>query len=61
MSQDIVAYIRHLPPSATLIMNEQGQRFIKEGKTVYRFGFGQSPFYPPQAIIDSLKSRCPCP
>lgn len=57
MSQTLKPFIRKLPPSATLIMNEQGQRFLKEGKKLYRFGFGQSPFYPPQPIIDSLKDN----
>ena len=57
MTSTYQSYIRQLPPSATLIMNEQGQKFVKEGKTIYRFGFGQSPFYPPQTIIDSLKDN----
>ena len=44
MTSTYQSYIRQLPPSATLIMNEQGQKFVKEGKTIYRFGFGQSLF-----------------
>ena len=33
-----------LKPSATLAINEESNRLKKEGKQVYKFGFGQSPF-----------------
>jgi hypothetical protein len=33
-----------LPKSPTLEINEVGRQMMAEGKTVYRLGFGQSPF-----------------
>jgi len=35
---------RHISPSSTLLLNEQSSAIEKEGRQVFRFGFGQSPF-----------------
>ena len=45
-----------LKPSATLAINEESNRLKKEGKQVYKFGFGQSPFPIPDAVISALKN-----
>ena len=46
-----------LKPSATLAINEESNRLKKEGKQVYKFGFGQSPFPIPEKIVSALKSN----
>lgn len=35
---------RSIPPSSTLLLNEQSETLEKTGRQVFRFGFGQSPF-----------------
>jgi aspartate aminotransferase len=35
---------RQITPSSTLLLNEQSAAIEKNGKQVFRFGFGQSPF-----------------
>ncbi|MFT5277591.1 MAG: aspartate aminotransferase [Glaciecola sp.] len=35
---------RQIAPSSTLLLNEQSAAIEKNGKQVFRFGFGQSPF-----------------
>ncbi len=57
MSKIIKDQIKKLKPSATLAINEESNRLIKEGKKVYKFGFGQSPFPIPESIINSLKDN----
>lgn len=49
--------ILKLKESATLAINLKSLALRKEGKTVYHWGFGQSPFPVPQAIQDELKNR----
>lgn len=43
--------------SQTLLLNEQSRLLESQGKTVYKFGFGQSPFSPPPFVIDALKAN----
>ena len=40
--------ILKLQPSSTLVINEKSKKLIAEGKKVYSFGFGQSPFPVPK-------------
>ena len=49
--------LTRLKPSATLSINEKSKRLISEGKKVYRFGFGQSPFPVPNKIVSVLKEN----
>ena len=49
--------ILKLKESATLAINERSKELIKEGKKVYRFGFGQSPFQIPEKIVETLKKN----
>ncbi len=44
-------------PSATLVINEKSKRLISEGKKVYQFGFGQSPFPVPENIVSVLRKN----
>ena len=47
--------ILKLKESATLAINEKSKRLIKNGKKIYRFGFGQSPFQIPEKIVETLR------
>ena len=49
--------ISRLKQSSTLIINEKCKNLIKEGKKVYQFGFGQSPFPVPEKIVTALKNN----
>tara|TARA_Y100001970_G_scaffold276826_1_gene380132 strand:+ start:4576 stop:5811 length:1236 start_codon:yes stop_codon:yes gene_type:complete len=49
--------IKSLKPSATLAINERSKELISQGKKVFRFGFGQSPFPVPEKVISALKKN----
>ena len=49
--------IQNLKTSATLAINELSQQLISEGKEVYKFGLGQSPFPVPKVIVNELKDH----
>jgi aspartate aminotransferase len=49
-------FLRKVEKSQTLLLNEQSRRLQQEGRNVYKFGFGQSPFLPPQPVIERLQS-----
>ena len=49
--------IAALRPSDTLTINQLSRHLQKEGKTVYKFGFGQSPFPVPAGIQDALRKN----
>ena len=57
MNKFIKDQINILKPSATLAINEESSRLQKEGKMVYKFGFGQSPFPIPENIVLALKNN----
>jgi aspartate aminotransferase len=45
--------------SATLTINARSKEFIAKGKTVYRFGLGQSPFPVPDIVVEALRLNAP--
>ncbi len=49
--------IKNLKPSSTLRINELSKNLELEGKKIYKFGFGQSPFQVPKDIISELKNN----
>ena len=49
--------ILKLKQSSTLVINEKCKELIKQGKKVYQFGFGQSPFPVPEKIVTVLKDN----
>ena len=57
MSNKIKSNILKLKESSTLVINEKSKELIKQGKKVYQFGFGQSPFPVPKKIVDTLKNH----
>ncbi|MEQ8425573.1 MAG: aminotransferase class I/II-fold pyridoxal phosphate-dependent enzyme, partial [Cyclobacteriaceae bacterium] len=52
----LTAHIKSLKPSATLAINEHSNELIRQGKKVYKLGFGQSPFPVPLEVVDALKT-----
>lgn len=44
-----------LVPSATLAINERCSELEQSGRTIHRFGFGQSPFPVPDPVVSRLK------
>ena len=57
MSVKIKKSILKLKESSTLVINEKSKHLIKQGKKVYQFGFGQSPFPVPEKIVEVLKKN----
>jgi len=57
MNKIIKDLINKLKPSATLAINEESNKLKKQGKKIYKFGFGQSPFPIPEVIVESLKKN----
>ena len=49
--------IKKLKPSSTLLINETSKKLELEGKKVYKFGFGQSPFPIPESVVSALKAN----
>ncbi len=43
--------------SATLKINEISKKLEQEGKQIFKFGFGQSPFPVPDKLVDELKKN----
>ena len=57
MSTKIKKSILKLKESSTLVINEKSKELISQGKKVYQFGFGQSPFPVPNKIVETLKAH----
>jgi len=49
--------IKNLKSSSTLRINEISKKLESDGKKIYKFGFGQSPFEVPDDVIDELKNN----
>tara|TARA_B100000700_G_C14947450_1_gene809918 strand:- start:80 stop:1306 length:1227 start_codon:yes stop_codon:yes gene_type:complete len=49
--------IRKLEPSSTLKINELSKKLESQGKKIYKFGFGQSPFPVPLDVVEELKKN----
>jgi len=46
-----------LRPSATLAINERSNALIAEGREIFKFGLGQSPFPVPDVVVQALRDR----
>ena len=57
MLKKIKNSILKLKESSTLVINEKSKELISQGKKVYQFGFGQSPFPVPEKIVETLKNH----
>ncbi|MBW6460402.1 MAG: hypothetical protein K0B08_07485, partial [Bacteroidales bacterium] len=49
--------VRGLAPSSTLAINEKSNELVREGRKVFRFGLGQSPFPVPDSVVETLKQN----
>jgi len=49
--------VRGLKPSATVAINERCNELIREGRTIYKLGLGQSPFPVPESVVDKLRTH----
>jgi len=57
MIQNPETHLNKLKRSATLAINERSDKLANEGKTIYRFGFGQSPFPIPDMVTKTLQEN----
>ena len=57
MNKLIKDQITKLKPSATLEINEKSNKLKSDGKKIYKFGFGQSPFPVPDSVLLALKNN----
>ena len=57
MSSNVKKKISKLKQSSTLVINEKSKELIAQGKKIYQFGFGQSPFPVPNKIVQALKDN----
>tara|TARA_E500000178_G_scaffold347363_1_gene400561 strand:+ start:647 stop:1885 length:1239 start_codon:yes stop_codon:yes gene_type:complete len=57
MTSIVKKNILKLKESSTLAINERSKQLIEEGKKIYRFGFGQSPFQIPEKIVEKLRQN----
>ena len=49
--------VRGMPLSATLHINELSNKLKQQGKKVYKFGLGQSPFPVPKPVVEELRAN----
>ena len=49
--------VKNLKPSSTLLINETSRKLEDQGKKIYKFGFGQSPFKVPKNVVRELKDN----
>ena len=49
--------VKNLKPSSTLAINETSRKLEEQGKKIFKFGFGQSPFKIPRDIVEELKNN----
>ncbi len=57
MNQKLQTHLESLERSATLALNECSAEMADAGQTIYRFGFGQSPFPVPEIIVSALQEN----
>ena len=49
--------VKSLKPSSTLAINETSRKLEEQGKKIFKFGFGQSPFKVPVDVVEELKNN----
>lgn len=57
MNHKLHPHLNQLERSATLAINERSAEMAADGQTIYRFGFGQSPFPVPDSIVAALQDN----
>ena len=46
--------VKSLKPSSTLAINETSRKLEEQGKKIFKFGFGQSPFKVPVDVLSLI-------
>jgi len=49
--------VKKLKPSSTLAINETSKKMEDQGRKIFKFGFGQSPFSVPKDVVEELKNN----
>ena len=49
--------VKNLKPSSTLLINETSKKLEEQGRKIFKFGFGQSPFKVPVDVVEELKTN----
>ena len=49
--------VKSLKPSSTLAINQNSRKLEEQGKKIFKFGFGQSPFKVPVDVVEELKTN----
>ena len=57
MNNKLHPHLGQVEKSATLAINERSVEMAAAGQTIYRFGFGQSPFPVPDSMVAALKEN----
>ena len=57
MNHKLHPHLGQVEKSATLAINERSVEMAAAGQTIYRFGFGQSPFPVPDSMVAALKEN----
>ena len=47
----------NLEKSSTLAINEKSNKLLRQGREVYKFGLGQSPFPVPDSVAEELQKK----
>jgi len=55
--KEIKNNLKYVKTSSTLSINEISNKLKKEGKEIFKFGLGQSPFPVPSNLVNELKKR----
>lgn len=56
-SIDLNLNVRGLGQSATLAVNELAAELVRQGRTVFKLGLGQSPFPVPASVVEELRNH----
>ena len=56
-AEHIHPHVSSLGESATLAIHERSAALLREGRRVYRIGFGQSPFPVPERVVEALREH----
>lgn len=51
--------VRGMGQSATLAINERCRSLLREGRSIYNLGLGQSPFPVPESVVEALRAAAP--
>jgi len=55
--KEIKNNLKYVKTSSTLSINEISNKLKREGKEIFKFGLGQSPFPVPSNLVNELKKR----